>query len=218
MNSEKELMFTITALRNLNVKTICELGAGDCRWAIRMAAELGGEVDAVENLAWKQWEHTYTDELYKKINTVDDIVNICKCHNVNFIYEDVMNFKFNKNYDAVRIDCLDSEHQLEILLNRALQNTDVIIIDDISPYQVISRTSVMLTFLQQNKLKLYLITNKIAVLTKLHIIHPPLDKPITVIEDGKEKIFKAEHIYPFLKHDLVKVPDYRTSEGMYWKF
>ena len=58
MNSEKELMFTITALRNLNVKTICELGAGDCRWAIRMAAELGGEVDAVENLAWKQWEHT----------------------------------------------------------------------------------------------------------------------------------------------------------------
>ena len=90
MNSEKDLMFTITALRNLNVKTICELGAGDCRWAIRMAAELGGEVDAVENLAWKQWEHTYTDELYKKINTVDDIVNICKGHNVNFIYEDVL--------------------------------------------------------------------------------------------------------------------------------
>ena len=56
MNLEKELLFTIEALRNLNVKSICELGAGDCRWAIRMANELGGEVDAVENFAWKNWD------------------------------------------------------------------------------------------------------------------------------------------------------------------
>ena len=78
MNLEKELLFTIEALRNLNVKSICELGAGDCRWAIRMANELGGEVDAVENFAWKNWDDPYYKNEYKNTNTVDDIKNICR--------------------------------------------------------------------------------------------------------------------------------------------
>lgn len=203
MNIEKELMFTIEALRNLNVKTICELGAGDCRWAIRMAAELGGEVDAVDSLEWKHWNDLYYNDEYKNISTADDIVNICKGHNVNFIHEDVMNFTFNKNYDAVRIDCLDSVDQLEILMDRALHNTNVIIIDDISPVQVIARTSAMINFIEQNKLKLYLITAKVAVLTKPNIEHPPFNNLITVKDTGitfKPKF--RQHAY--LKNGVVK--------------
>ena len=201
MNLEKELLFTIEALRNLNVKSICELGAGDCRWAIRMANELGGEVDAVENFAWKNWDDPYYKNEYKNTNTVDDIKNICRDHNVNFIEQDVMDFTFNKHYDAVRIDCLDSEDQLVEIINRALYYTDVIIIDDISPVQVLARTSAMINFLHNNMLKLYLITQKVAILTKPDIEHPPFNKSITVNEKTFSPTFRQHNI---LKNGVVK--------------
>ena len=43
-----------------------------------MANELGGEVDAVENFAWKNWDDPHYKNEYKNTNTVDDIKNICR--------------------------------------------------------------------------------------------------------------------------------------------